>query len=115
MLGGECDNKIVVLKLITNLVEGNNFGVEVKGLSESSKSRLAEALATFISIDDVRALVTMGELGRGARDSFPTFDKKYTEACVIEGAEILTLRLEKRGTNSVQTQRKIPKENGDRL
>ena len=49
--GGECDNVIVVLKLITHLVEGNNFRVENNSLTESSKSRLAEALATFISVD----------------------------------------------------------------
>ena len=48
---------IVVLKLIRNLVEGSNFGVE-DDLTESSKSKLAEALATFISVDNVRA--TMG-------------------------------------------------------
>ena len=35
-LGG-CDEMIVVLQLITNLVKGNNFEVEVKGLTESSK------------------------------------------------------------------------------
>ena len=38
-LAGECDNMIVVLKLITNLVKGNKFGVGVKGLIESSKGQ----------------------------------------------------------------------------
>ena len=53
--GEACGNIIVVLKLITNLMKGNNFGVGVKSLTASSKSRLAEALATFISVDNVRA------------------------------------------------------------
>ena len=59
-LGEECDDIIVVLKLTTHL--GNNVGVLV-GLTEGSKSRLAEALTTVISVDNVRALVIMGELG----------------------------------------------------
>ena len=45
--GGECDNMNVVLKLIINLATGNNFGVEVKVLTEICKSRLAEAPATI--------------------------------------------------------------------
>ena len=55
---------IVVLKLIANLRKRNNFGVRVQSLTESGKSKLAEALATLISVDSAKALVTMGELGR---------------------------------------------------
>ena len=44
-LGGDCD------KLITNLLKGNKFEVEVKCLTESSKGKMAEALASFISVD----------------------------------------------------------------
>ena len=38
--------------------------VEVKGLAKGSNGKLGEALATIISVDNVRALVTMGELER---------------------------------------------------
>ena len=41
---------------------GNKLEVVVEGLTESSKYRLAEALGAFISVDGVRALVTMGAL-----------------------------------------------------
>ena len=47
----------------------NNFGLEVKGLTESSKSRLAGGrLATFISVDNVKAVVTVGELARDKKE-----------------------------------------------
>ena len=46
--GGECDNMIVVLKLVTNLIKGNNFGVEVKGSAESSRGKLTKKVASFI-------------------------------------------------------------------
>ena len=55
---------IVVLKLVANLLEGNNFGVEVKSLTECSKSMLAEAVITFISVDSAKPLITVGELGQ---------------------------------------------------
>ena len=55
---------ISALKLVTNLVKGNKLGVEVKGLTEKSKERLAEPLATFISVENARVLVTMGELAQ---------------------------------------------------
>ena len=62
--GGECDNVIVVLKLVTNLVKENTFGAEVNGLTQNSKGKLASALATFISVDTRRAMVTMRVLER---------------------------------------------------
>ena len=80
---------IVLLKFITNLV-----GVEVKGSADSS-------IATLISVDNVKALVIMGELDwyKEVHDSvLPKFDKEYTEACVIEYEEDLTLRPEERRT-----------------
>ena len=61
--------------------------MEVKGLTESSRRKLAEAQATFISVDNVRALVTLGELDRYKEVHeivLPKFDKEYTEACVME-------------------------------
>ena len=54
---------ICVLKSVTHLVEGNKFGVKVKGLTESSREQLVEASATFISIDNVRARSALGEPG----------------------------------------------------
>ena len=62
-LDEECDNMICVLKSVANLVKGNNFGMNVQGLVEDSREKLAGALSTFISVGNVRALVTMGELG----------------------------------------------------
>ena len=38
--------------------------MEVKGLTERSRRKLAEALEIFISVNNVRALLTVGELGR---------------------------------------------------
>ena len=66
--------------------------------------RLAEELATFISVEHARALVTAGELGRYREVHdivLPEFDKEYPEACVIEGEEVLTLRPEERGTQKL--------------
>ena len=89
---------------------------EVKSLTESSKSRLAEPLATVISEDNVRALVTKGELERYKEVHeivFPKFDKEYTEACVIEGEEVQTLRLEERGTHKLVLHTATSLESGD--
>ena len=60
-LDGERDNMVCVLKLVTNLLKGNRFGVEVKGLTKG-REKLAEALATFISVNNT--LVTMVVLGQ---------------------------------------------------
>ena len=68
---------------------------EVQSLTVSSKSKLTEVSATFISVADVRALVTMGELTRckEVREKvLPKLDKEDAEACVIEGCEVQTLR-----------------------
>ena len=51
-------------------LEGNKLGVAVKGLTESRKNRLAEALEAFISVDNARALVSVGQ---------------YNKVVVIEG------------------------------
>ena len=59
---GERDNMISVLKLVTNLMKCNKLNVEVKGLTDTSKERLAEAMATFNSVDDASTLVTLDEL-----------------------------------------------------
>ena len=49
-----------MLKLVTNLIKGDKLGVEVKNLTGGSKERLAEALASFISVHNARALVAIG-------------------------------------------------------
>ena len=54
----ECDNMISALKLVTTLIKGDRLGVE----AESWKERHAEALATFISLENARAFNTLGEL-----------------------------------------------------
>ena len=62
------------------------------------RKQLAEALATFISVDNARARVTVGKLGRykEVREIvLPKVDKEYTEACVIEGEDALTRRLKR--------------------
>ena len=44
---------ISAVKVVTNLLKGHKLGVEITGLSESSKEELEEALATFISVDSI--------------------------------------------------------------
>ena len=70
--------------------------MDVKSLTASSKNGLPEALATFISVDNARALVTMGELGQftEVRKSGLAEVRQEIEACVIEGEDVLTVRLE---------------------
>ena len=58
---------------------------------------MAEVLATCISVDNTRALVTMGELGqyREVKEVvLPEFSGEYKDAMVIGGGGILTLRPE---------------------
>ena len=38
--------------------------MEAKGLAEGSNHRITEGLESFISVDNARALVTMGELAQ---------------------------------------------------
>ena len=50
-------------------------------------------------MDNVKALVTVGELGRHKEVHdivLPRFDKEYANACVIEGEEVPTLRFGER-------------------
>ena len=74
----------------------NKLGVEVKGLLESSKEELAAPLATFVSVEKMRALVTMGDLTRFKEvrtTVVPSFDKElYKAVGVIEGEQVMTLR-----------------------
>ena len=74
---------IIALALVTNLIsKGNKLCVEVKGLTDSRKERPAEALATFTSVDNARALVTMGELARFKevhKVVLPSFSTKRTK------------------------------------
>ena len=56
---------------------------------------MAEVLATCISVDNTRALVTMGELGQYKEVKqvvVPEFSGAYKDAMVIGGGGILTLR-----------------------
>ena len=76
---------VCVLKLVTHLVNGNKFGVKAKGLTEGSREKLAEALATFISLDNARALVTMGDLGQYQEVHevvLPKFSEEYQDTMV---------------------------------
>ena len=75
---------IAVLKLITNIAEGNDFGVE----SERKRCLL------FFSADNVGALVIVGELER-----YEEVHRK--SAYVIEGEEVVTLRPEERVTQKL--------------
>ena len=67
---------------------------------------------TFIWVDNVRALVAMGELGRcrEVREIvLPKFDVEYAEACLIEGEDALTLRLEeKKNTETLRKHKANP-------
>ena len=86
-LDGECRNVISTVTLVTHLIKGTKLGVEVQDFTESIKERLAGALATFISVDNARALVTMGELAQ-FKDVHevvsPSFNKEvYKDAAVI--------------------------------
>ena len=64
---------------------------------EFSKDKLAEAPACFTPVDNVRAPVTMGELEwKKEVDEFflSNLEKDHTDACVIMGESVLTLRFE---------------------
>ena len=90
--------------LVTKLVKDNKLGVQLKLVIESSKGKLAEALATFISADNVRAQITMGELGQYKEvreEVLPKFIKEFTEAMAMKEEEVLTLRFEERGTENM--------------
>ena len=50
--------------VVTNQVDGNKLGVNVQGFTEDSRVKMAEASAIFTSVDNTRALVTMGGLGQ---------------------------------------------------
>ena len=63
---------IVMLTLITNLVEGNNFGVEVNGCQEADRKQQEEARGSASNLHfGGQCQTTMGELER------------YTGVCVI--------------------------------
>ena len=82
--------------------KGNKFGVEVKGLTERRKERLAEALATFISVDKAGASVAMGEMAQ--------LKEVYKHAEVIDVEEVMTLRPDEQGTAKLMVNTpKIPK------
>ena len=53
-------NMITAPKLVTTLIKDNTLCVEVNGLAESSMERLAEALATFISVDKCKSIGNRG-------------------------------------------------------
>ena len=62
---------------------------------DDSRENLVDASATFISVDNVGAFVTMGELGQCKEVQkvvLPKFCEKYRDAKVIAAEEVLTLR-----------------------
>ena len=65
------------LTLVTNLMNGNKLDVEAKGVTESNKERLSEALTTFISVGNAGAVVTMEGLSR-FKEVRQTSTKRYT-------------------------------------
>ena len=98
-LAGEFDNMICVLKLVTNLVKGDKFGLKVKGLTEGRREKACgEEFATFISVDNARDLVTMGALVQFQEVHevlLPTVSEKH------KGEEVPTLRPEAKGTQQL--------------
>ena len=113
--GVECDTMISALKLVQN---GNKLGVEVKGIPESSNHRLADAFATFISVDNAGALVTMGELAQFKEVHKIVFFNFYKEvrknAKVIEGEMHDKLKEVTRrvGSKKCQTEGCWPRQSG---
>ena len=78
--GGECDNMIVVLKLVTNLMKRNNFWGGGQGLGREQHGKVGKkkVLASFISVDnELERCKEVHEM------VFPKFDKEHTEACVM--------------------------------
>ena len=80
---------VSVSKLVTYFVKDNKFGVKVKVLTEGSREQVAEASATFISVDKVRTFVTMDELGQYAEVVLSQLSEQLKDAMVIEGKEVL--------------------------
>ena len=76
----------------------------MKGLTESSKNRFVEALESFTSVDNARALVTMCELTefKDVRKIVLSHSNKAVrkEAVVLGGEEVMTLRPEEQGTQT---------------
>ena len=94
-------------------MQGNTFGVKGKGLTEDSREKLAEALATFISVDNTRASVSpwvsSGTIKKCTKLSYKKISAAYKHAVVIEGEEVLTLLPQERGTQKFfVTTYKIP-------
>ena len=55
---GECDNMDglrVEVELVTHSVKGNKLSVKDNCFTEGNREKLAEAFATFISVDNTRA------------------------------------------------------------
>ena len=72
-------------------------------------------METFISADDARALVTVGELAQFKdvdQMVLPSFNTEVcTEAVVIEGEEVMTVRAEEQGTQTLFVNAsKVPKD-----
>ena len=67
--------------------------MEAKGLAEGSNDRITEALESFISVDNARVLVTMGEMTqfKDVHNIVPPNKAMCKDAAVVE-EEVLTLR-----------------------
>ena len=98
---GEGDDMICVLKFVSNLVKENKLGRTVKSLTEDSREKLAEAFATFTSVDNTRASVSMGELRQYKEVKEVVSPQLSEEAMVIEGEEVPTLRQGERSAHIV--------------
>ena len=106
----ECDNRISAL----DLIKGDQFGVEIMGLTESSKDRFAEFLDSLIYVDIARVLVTMGEIAQfkdGQKVVLPSFNTEVYGDAMVEGEEVMTLRLQEQETQTlfVNTSKNSPR------
>ena len=58
-------------------------------------------MVTFISVDNTRASVTMGELRQHEEVVLPAFNGEHKDAMVTAEEQVLTLRPEERGTHNL--------------
>ena len=80
-----CDNMIVVLKLITNLVEGSKFGVEVKVLTESSRYKHVCEHCELFPVKDILRRVSADHGGKKKKKQKKKKKKHSSAACHMIG------------------------------
>ena len=96
---GDCDKHDQRMDSGQELDKVNEDGVEVKGLAESRKYRLADALATFISLDHARAL-------RWHTVVLPSIDTEETLRAYVEHVRGHMIT----GSKSVNPRRRVDKD-----